>query len=53
MGVIDVDGDRCCIRTEILGGICEEGDLIDFLSLLVDGFNNLNEMSITLPGHQG
>ena len=41
------------MRAELLGGVCEEGDFVDLLPLLTDGFNDLNEMSITLPGHQG
>ena len=53
MGVFDANEDRCCIRKELLGGVCEEGDLVDLLPLLVDRFNDLNEMGITLPGHQG
>ena len=37
----------------LLGGICEEGDFKDLLALLGDDFDDLNEMDITLPGHQG
>ena len=38
---------------DVLGGVCEESDFIDSLPLLDEGFNDLNDMSITLPGHQG
>lgn len=41
------------MKRDVLGGVCEEGDLIDSLPLLDDGFNDLNGMRITLPGHQG
>ena len=38
---------------DVLGRICEEGNFIDSLPLLNESFNDLNDMSITLPGHQG
>ena len=41
------------MNRELLGGIGEESDFVDGLTLLSDGFDDLNVMSITLPGHQG
>ena len=38
---------------EVLGGISKESNFIDSLPVLYDGFDDLNVMSITLPGHQG
>ena len=38
---------------DVLGRVCEESNFIDSLSLLNESFNDLNDMSITLPGHQG
>ena len=37
----------------VLGGVREEGDLEDLLALLRECFDDLNDMTITLPGHQG
>ena len=37
----------------VLSGVSEEGDLEDLLALLGESFDDLNDMTITLPGHQG
>jgi len=37
----------------VLGGVSKEGYLEDLLALLRDSFDDLNDMTITLPGHQG
>ena len=41
------------MRQAILGGIGEEGNLIDRFFVLLDDLGNLNELGVTLPGHQG
>ena len=41
------------MKVDVLGGISKKGDLIDSLLVLLHDFKNLNDESITLPGHQG
>lgn len=38
---------------KVLGGVGEEGDLVDGLLLLDDGFDDLSGCGVTFPGHQG